>query len=313
MLNWSDRFGRQAMLLVLCLKSLIAPARGSGSRVSGVLLLAMMFTAPLCSGCTKLFFFPHSYLMDTPERHGIEYRIENFQAADGTSLNAWFLPSKNKDGGKAKATVLFLHGNAENISTHFRNVAWMPEEGFNVLVLDYRGYGASEGTPSLAGMQLDIDAAMRSLLAHKDVDPNRIVVIGQSLGGALAIHYIAHSAYRANIRAVVIDSAFSDYRRIAREKFAGALLTWPFQWLPWITVDNDYSPLDSVAALSPLPLLLIHGDQDVVIPHHHSQRLFERAGEPKELWITPGAGHTQSLSNEAVRNRLTGFLLRYAN
>lgn len=277
--------------------------------------LGLLLLAVLLSGCTQFFFQPHSYLIDTPERHGIEYRIESFQAADGTALNAWFLPAQdkngNKDGGKAKATVLFLHGNAENISTHFRNIMWLPAAGYNVLAFDYRGYGASDGTPSLAGMQLDIDAAMRSLLAHKDVDPDRIVIFGQSLGGALAIHYAAHSAYRANIRAVVIDSAFFDYRLIVREKLAGFFLTWPFQWLPWLTIDDDYSPANSVAAISPLPLLLLHGDRDVVVPPHHSRQLFERAGEPKQLWIVPGANHTQSLNDETVRNSLLEFLLRY--
>ena len=267
--------------------------------------------AVLLSGCTQLFFHPHSLLIDTPERHGIEYRTENFQATDGTALNAWFLPAKN--GDKAKATILYLHGNAENISTHFRSIAWLPAEGFNVLALDYRGFGASEGAPSLAGMQLDIDAAMRHLLAHKDVDPDRIVIFGQSLGGALAIHYAAHSAYRANIRAVVIDSSFADYRQIAREKLAGFLLTWPLQWLPWLTVNNGYAPIASVAALSPLPLLLIHGDKDAVIPPQHSRKLFDKAGEPKELWIVPGAGHTQSLGSETARKKLIEFLLRYTN
>lgn len=265
----------------------------------------------LLTGCTQVFFQPHSLLIDTPDKYGIEYRIENFRAADGTAINAWFFPARNKDGSEPKATVLFLHGNAENISTHFRSIAWMPAEGFNVLIFDYRGYGASEGTPSMAGAQLDIDAAMRSLLEHKGVDARRIVIIGQSLGGSLGIYYAAHSAYRANIRAVVIDSAFYDYRQIAREKLASSYITWLFQWLPWLIIDDDYSPAASVAALSPLPLLLIQGDRDAVVPLHHSQQLFERAGEPKERWVVPGAGHTQSLNSEAVRKKLVEYLLRY--
>jgi hypothetical protein len=281
-------------------------------RATGIFLIMV-----LLAGCTQLFFQPHSYLIDTPKRHGIEYRIEDFQAADGTSLNAWFLPAEDKGGAKedseAKATILFLHGNAENISTHFRNIMWLPHEDFNVLALDYRGYGASEGTPTIAGMQLDIDAAMRHLLAHEGVDPNRIVILGQSLGGSLAIYYAAHSAYRANIRAVVIDSAFFDYRQIAREKLASSFITWPFQWLPWLTVDDDYSPADSVAAISPLPLLLIQGDQDAVVPLHHSQQLYERAKEPKERWVVPGAGHIQSLENEDVRKRLVKYLRHYTS
>jgi uncharacterized protein len=274
-----------------------------------------LFLITLLLGCTQLFFQPHSYLIDTPERHGIDYQIEEFQAADGVSLNAWFLPAQDKDGttGANKATVLFLHGNAENISTHFRNIMWLPHEDYNVLALDYRGYGASEGSPTLAGAQLDIDAAMRHLLAHKGVDPNRIVILGQSLGGALAIYYAAHSTYRANIRAVIIDSAFFDYRQIAREKLASSYITWPFQWLPWLTVNDDYSPADSVAAISPLPLLLIQGDQDAVVPLQHTQQLYERAKEPKERWVVPGAGHIQSLENEDVRKRLLGYLRRYTS
>ena len=270
-----------------------------------------LFTLPAVvalAGCTQVFFQPHRILVDTPARFGVEYQTVNLKADDGTSLHAWFLPAK----GPAKATVLFLHGNAENISTHFASIVWMPAEGFNVLALDYRGYGASEGEPSLQGAQLDIDAAMPVLLARPDVDPDRIVLFGQSLGGALAIHYAAHTAYRKHIRALVADSAFSNYRQITREKLASFFLTWPFQWLPWLTVDNDYSPDASVGEVSPIPLLLIHGDRDAVVPSHHSQRLFDLAREPKDLWIVPGAGHTQSLHSKTVRERLTGFLLQHA-
>jgi len=274
--------------------------------------LKLLLLTALLSSCTSLFFHPHNVLIDTPDKYGIKYQTENFKAADDTSLNAWFFPAQNKQGEQAQATVLFLHGNAENISTHFRNIAWLPAEGFNVLALDYRGYGASEGTPTLAGMQLDIDAAMKHLLAHKNVDPNKIIIFGQSLGGALAIHYTAHSGYRANIRAIIIDSAFYDYRQIAREKLAASPLTWLLQWLPWVSVDNDYSPAKSVAALSPLPLLLLHGEQDVVVPPHHTQQLLTRAGEPKTYWLIPGAGHTQSLHNEAIRKKLVEFMLRHS-
>lgn len=278
--------------------------------LSGIFLPGMFLLTVLLSGCTKLFFFPHSFLMDTPDRHGIEYQVETLRAADGTVLNAWFLPAQAKDGSEAKATVLFLHGNAENISTHFHNIKWMPAVGFNVLALDYRGYGASQGTPSLAGAQMDIDAAMRHLLTRKGVDPKRIIIFGQSLGGALAIYYASHTTYRASIRAVVIDSALYDYRQIAQEKLSTSLITWPFQWLPWLVINNAYSPAASVATLSPLPLLLVHGGKDVVIPQHHSRQLFEQAREPKELWIVPDAGHTQSIMNESVRKRLVEYLLR---
>ncbi len=269
-------------------------------------LKTIFLSGLVCSlcGCTQLFFQPSHQFVDTPARWGVAYENENFQAGDGTTLDAWFMPAQ----GAAKGTVLFLHGNAENISTHFRSVVWLPAQGYNVLALDYRGYGASDGLPTLEGAQLDIDAALRHLLAHKNVDPQRIVVLGQSLGGALAIYYSAHSAYRTNIRAVISDSAFSDYRQVARDSLSHFVLTWPLQWLPWLLVDNDYSPRDAVALLSPIPLFVIHGGQDKVVAVRHAHLLFEQAKQPKELLIVPNAGHIQSLENPQVRERLLAFL-----
>ena len=206
-----------------------------------------MLFVTLAAGCTQTFFQPQRVLIDTPESAGLRYEITELRAADGVELFSWFLPAR----GTPRATVLFLHGNAENISTHFANVAWMPAEGFNVLALDYRGYGKSAGTPSLAGVQLDIDAALRTLLERREVDR------GASCSSARASAARSRSTtprtapQRDALRAVIADSAFADYRLIVREKLAGFFLTWPFQWLPALTVDNDYSPLASVARGEP--------------------------------------------------------------
>ena len=256
------------------------------------------------SACAPAFFQPSTAIYLTPGQFGLEYEPVEMHAADGTELFAWFMPAR----GPARATVLYLHGNGENISSQFPNVAWLPARGFNVLALDYRGYGGSQGKPTFAGVQLDIDAAMRVLLERRDVDPDRIIVFGQSLGAALAVHYAAHSSYRSSIRAVILDSPFSDYRLIAREKLAGFFLTWPFQWLPSLTVENNYSPAASVEALAPIPVLFIHGEDDLIVPPHHSQRLYERAREPKQLWVVPDIGHIQAVRNRDVRERLAGFL-----
>lgn len=269
---------------------------------------ALLVLAIALSACTPAFFQPSSNIYATPGQYGIDYQPVEFHAADGTALFAWFMPAR----GEARGTVLYLHGNGQNISAHFPYVAWLPAAGFNVLALDYRGYGGSEGRPTLAGVQLDIDAAMRTLLERADVDPDRIIVFGQSLGAALAIYYVAHSGYRKHIRAVVADSAFADYRLVAKEKMADFFITWPLQWLPDYTVDDAYAPRSAVAALAPIPLLLIHGEDDSIVSPHHSELLYQAAHEPKDYWAIPDSGHIQALRDASVRKRLTDFLLRHS-
>jgi fermentation-respiration switch protein FrsA (DUF1100 family) len=250
-------------------------------------------------GCSNAFFFPYHGHVQTPEQLGLKYEDVYFSAGDGTRLHGWFLPAP----GRALGTILFLHGNAENVSTHIMSVRWLPERGFNVFLLDYRGYGASEGKPTLAGVQDDVESALKMLIARPGVDPGRIVVFGQSLGGAIAVHRVAHTAYRGNIRALVVESAFSGYRRITREKLGDFWLTWPLQYpLSW-TVSDEYSPSEAVTRISPIPLLVIHGDRDPIVPSHHGQRLFELAREPKQLWIVPGGGHIQAFHKIEYRDR----------
>jgi hypothetical protein len=255
-------------------------------------------------GCSNVFFFPYHGHVQTPERLGLKYEDVYFDASDGTRLHGWFLPAP----GRALGTILFLHGNAENVSTHIMSVRWLPDRGFNVFLLDYRGYGASAGKPTLAGVQDDVESALKMLIARPGVDASRIVVFGQSLGGAIAVHRVAHTAYRENIRALVVESAFSGYRRITREKLGDFWLTWPLQYpLSW-TVSDAYNPSAAVADISPIPLLIIHGDRDPIVPVHHGQQLFELAREPKQLWIVPGGGHIQAFQRQSYRDRFVAWL-----
>jgi uncharacterized protein len=266
--------------------------------------LAAVLSGLLATGCTAVFFQPHRAQVLTPDQLGLVYQEVRIRTRDGLELRGWFLPAQSRAFG----TVVQLHGNAENISTHFTSLAWMPARGFNVFTFDYRGYGASEGSPTLEGVQLDIDAAMQTLLSREDIDKDRVVMYGQSLGGALAAYHVAHSPNRDGLRALVLESAFSDYVGIVREKLADHWFTWPFHWIPELTVDDRFSPLPSMARISPLPLLVLHGDQDPVVPVQEGRRLYEAALEPKQLWIVPGAGHIQTMRNPAERDRLVAYL-----
>jgi len=269
------------------------------------LRLALAFVV-LLSACTNLFFQPQKICYLTPDKIGLAYEEVSFRSSDGLMLHGWFLPAQ----GKPKGTVLFLHGNAENISTHIGSVYWLPAQHYNVFLLDYRGYGGSEGTPTMAGVQDDINSAMAYLLRRTDIDHKRIVILAQSLGGSLAIYNVAHSPYRANVRALVSESAFSDYRGLAREKLGSFWLSWPFQWPLSLTINDDFSPLPVVSKISPIPLLIIHGDSDKIVPLSNGQALFAAALEPKEMWVVPNGGHIEAFRHREFRKKLVDYFAR---
>lgn len=256
------------------------------------------------NGCSGVLFQPMKTLIRTPADIGLQYEDINFNNDDGTQLHGWFLPAI----GSAQGTILLLHGNAENISTHIGSVHWLPERGFNVFLFDYRGYGQSSGNTSITGSHQDINSALRWLLNKPGIDPRRIIVLGQSLGGALGSYALIQSGLSKKIRLLILDSTFANYQQIAREKFSDFWLTWPFQYpLSW-TLPGDYNPIDVIDSYSPTPVLIIHGERDDIVPIHHGQQLFEAAREPKTFWLIPGAGHISSLRQPEVRNKLVDYL-----
>jgi len=143
-----------------------------------------------------------------------------------------------------------------------------------------------------------------------ETDQDRVVVLGQSLGGSIAVYTVAHSPHRDRIRALVINNAFSSYRLIAREKLGSFWLTWPLQYpLSW-TINDGYSAVRWIAKVSPMPVLILHGLDDTVVPVYHGRMLSEAALPPKELWLTARHGHVQSFGDDVVRKNLVGYLSR---
>lgn len=255
----------------------------------------------LMSGCTHLYFYPETEHYWDPARAGIVYEDVWFEAADGIRLHGWMLPAQTE---QVHGTVVFAHGNAQNISSHVLNIHWLPEEGFHVFAFDYRGFGRSEGRPDFPGVHRDMVAALHAAADDPRVDPERMVVFGQSLGGSVALTTVAKVGHEMDIRGVAVDSPFASWRGIAREKFAAFVLTWPFQIpLSW-TISDQFAPVDHVHELSPIPLLVMVGTLDQIIPPHHGEQLHEHAGEPKELWRIPEATHSTVLAEADVRDRL---------
>lgn len=260
----------------------------------------------LCQGCSSLLFYPQRQLADNPLLVRFPAADVPFRSSDGVRLHGWlFRPSE-----PCRGSILVLHGNAENISTHVNSVLWLVQEGFTVFIVDYRGYGLSEGKPDIDGVHRDAAAALATLLTLPGIDPRRIAVLGQSLGGAIAIHLVATTPHKKAVRALIVDSPFADYRLIAREKLGGFFLTWPLQYPLSLLFNNDYSPLLFVGKVAPVPVIIINDERDPVVPARHGRLLHEAAGPTAELWTTSGRGHVGSFADPEIRKDLVERLKR---
>ena len=276
--------------------------RAISVRIIGYSLI-LLILAPL-NCCNGMFYQPSRELFSLPSDLNDSSRVEEvwFTSKDGTRLNAWFLHAM----GEAKGTVLHFHGNAGNLSGHVDYVSWLPLAGFNVLVWDYRGYGKSEGSPARSGIHDDGIAALEYLRSRQDIDASRIAVFGQSLGGAVALDTVLNSN-RKGIACVIVDSTFASYQSQANSFVGGTPFTFPFIWA---LVGESCSPGSQIAAIAPVPILVIHGTADRIVAFELGQEVFELAREPKVFWEIPGGGHTDAfgLRGATWRPRLTEYL-----
>lgn len=269
-----------------------------------IILILFLSLTPLVSGCNSLFFYPMKDYVRNPHIDRFTHEDVFFPSSDGIKLHGLFL----RPEGTARGTVLFFHGNAENVSTHVNSVLWLVQAGYQAFVVDYRGYGKSEGQPTFRGIHRDASAAVEALFHIDGVIQGRIIIFGQSLGGAVAVYTLANSPHKDRVRALVIDSSFSSYRRIAREKAARLIITWPLQYPLSFLVTDRYSPDRWIDRVSPVPLLIIHGDSDRVVPLKHGELLFRKAKEPKQFWEARGSGHIRGFADEVLRDRFLSYL-----
>lgn len=270
-----------------------------------LLTLALPLLLVLQAGCSGLFFYPDQQVYLTPDRLDLDYESVWLATPDGQRLHGWWLPAREE----ARGHVYFLHGNAQNISSHLINVAWLPSAGYNVFLIDYRGYGQSSGAPDLEGVLHDSETGLRWMESRVD-DDLPLFLLGQSLGGALAVTLASEWVPRAEspaLNGVIVDGAFSGFRAIAREKLGGFWLTWPLQApLSW-TVPDDYEAMDQIHRISPVPVMVIHSVRDGIIPVHHGQRLYEAAGDPK-TFLRTDTGHAATFMLPEYQRALLKFM-----
>ena len=211
----------------------------------------------------------------TPPSGGVDVW---FKTADGYRLNAWFFESQTQP---STATIIFFHGNSGNIADVGWLGQWFAARGFNALLVDYRGYGASEGEQgSEWDLYADGDAAVAFIVNEKRISPEKIVLYGSSLGTTI----VADVGSRHRVGALIIESGLSS---------ASSLATHRFWWLPTGLHFLGKNRFDSALKLGSVkaPVLIVHGDPDPVIPTSEGRLLFDAANQPKRLLIFPGAGH----------------------
>lgn len=266
-----------------------------------IVLAAFLLLLP---GCESLFFHPEKNLRYHPDLCAASPENVLFESYDKTILHGWFfLPE-----GEARGVIFFLHGNAQNISLHIHNLLWLREAGYAIFAFDYRGYGISKGEPGIKEVVKDSLAAFDYLIS-RDLPSDNIIILGQSMGAAIALDLAALTEHGDRIKTVIADSPFSSWRRVYREKAGEIFLTWAFQYpVSWF-INDDYAPEKYVAKIpSTARLLFIHDKQDKVVNYAHSQRLYEASGRQGELWLSDGAGHISSMNHKDMQSRLLKYL-----
>ena len=223
----------------------------------------------------QLIYFPPRYPEGFPSQQIIEREVEDvwLLTGDGVRINAFY-----RSNPASKQVLLWFHGNAENIGDGLDHLRALAKIGVNILAVDYRGYGKSEGKPDEAGVYQDADAAYDYLIKQRHFRAEDIIIYGHSLGGAVAVNL----ASRRPCGGLIVQSSFTNARAMARRMFAIPLIAY--------VVKSRFDSLQKIREVH-APILIVHGTRDEVVPFRMGQQLFAAAPEPKRFYPIEGAGH----------------------
>src|SRR5712691_4251916 len=242
----------------------------------------------------RLMYFPTAGV-PTPEEIGLaDVEPVTFETTDGLTLSGWFVASS---GPAPRVTVLVFNGNAGNRAHRGPLAAALHRQGLQVLLVDYRGYGGNPGAPTERGLAADSRAARAYLAGRADVDASRIVYFGESLGTAVAIDL----AVEHQPAALVLRSPFTSAADVGQHHY-------PF--LPVrLLLRDQFAAIDQIRRIR-VPLLVIAGGHDRIVPIESSRRLYDTAVAPKTLLVLPDADHNDDelLAGEEMIRAIVRFL-----
>jgi fermentation-respiration switch protein FrsA (DUF1100 family) len=226
----------------------------------------------------SLLFFPSRAIITTPAAVGLAFDDVRFETEDGERLHGWWVSARAPVSGH----VLLCHGNAGNVGDRVAHASLLCARGFDVLLFDYRGYRRSSGRPDENGTYRDARAARTALLDQAGVEARRVLYLGESLGGGVALDL----ALEAPPAGLILQSAFTSVRDMARRHY-------PF--VPRALVPDAYPNLQRIARLQ-VPLLVIHGDRDQIVPRFHADELCEAAAGHTRMQVLVGVGHNDVIA-----------------
>ncbi len=259
-----------------------------------IAVLYVVYSLYLAIFQSRFVYFPEPLIEATPEAIGLEYEDVSLEAADGVKLSAWFIPSNEQ-----RAVAIFCHGNAGNISHRLHTIKLLNRLGLSTLIFDYRGYGQSEGNPSEKGTYLDVEAAWQYIVDFRGIEPEKIIILGRSLGGAIA----AYIAQKHKPGMLVIESTFTSIPDMAA-------VIYPY--IPVRLLSRIIYPTAKYISEVKCPVLIVHSRHDDIIPFDHGLRLFEMANQPKKfLEISGNHNEGYMISVEQHEEHLRGFISKY--
>lgn len=258
------------------------------------------------SGCGGLFYQPSDRVYTDPASRGFAWVPRSFPRPGGGTLTAAIVPGRGTDSGRG--LVVHFHGNAQNMTAHWLGGQWFVLRGWDLLVWDWSGYGASDGEPSMSQTALDADAFLR--FVSDSILPVRsgpLVLFGQSLGGAILSSAFLRWKDRDKATLLLVEGSFASYRGIARDRVAQHWATW-IAWplVPLLVSDRD-APGKKLGRIAPTPFVVASCREDQVVPHRFQRRMHELA-PGSQLWTVEGCGHLGAFRSDSMRTRLTRLL-----
>lgn len=262
--------------------------------LSFVLLLTL-------GGCSKNSIFPtDTKVYGSPQEHDYRYEEHFFSSSQGALLHGWMFRSK----GPSRGLIVVTNGMRYNMSERFKKWTWVLEEGYDLFIYDYRGYGGSVGEVDMFGFVDDVTAAIT--YSHQLAPTLPMVLVGQSMGGSFVIDAVAKSDY-PYVRLLIIDSTMIGFAKAADALIKKHFLLWPLIWVPDAITPKGVDAIDFVDKTKTATLFVV-GQSDSVIPPEHSLELYIKAEEPKALWIVENAEHVECLCAPEVRADLKKVL-----